>query len=53
MDFVISLLIEITKPLGNLFSSKNGLVEKNSLLAYFLGGLVVFAFLMFIGYIVI
>lgn len=53
MDFVISLLIEITKPLGNLFSSKNGLVEKNSLLACFFGGLVVLAFLIIIGYIVI
>jgi len=50
MDFVISLLIEITKPVGNLLSSKNGLIEKNSLMASFLGGLLILVILMFIGY---
>lgn len=52
MDYVIALLFEITKPLGNLFSSKNGLIEKNSLAASFLGGAIILAILMMIGHIV-
>lgn len=53
MDFVISLLIEITKPLGNLFSSKNGLIEKYSVLASFLGGLIILVFLMLVVYVMV
>ncbi len=56
MDFIINLIIELFQPIGNLFAKKalpKGMVEENNTMSTFLGGLMVIAALIILGFLLI
>jgi hypothetical protein len=56
MDFIVNIIIELFQPIGNLFAKKalpKGMVEENSTMSVFLGGLIVIAALIILGFLLI
>lgn len=56
MDFIINIFIELFQPVGNLFAKKalpKGMVEENSTMSAFLGGLIVISALVILGLLLI
>ncbi len=53
MDFIIDIVIEVCKLIGNLFAKfvlPKGMVEEDSILSVFLGSLIVITALMILGF---
>jgi hypothetical protein len=56
MDFIFQLFIELVQPVGNFFAKKmlpKGMIEENSILSIFIGGLLVIATLIVLGFLLI
>lgn len=56
MDFIVNLIIELFQPIGNFFVKNalpKGMVEENSTMSTFLGGLVVIVVLSVSGFLLI
>ena len=52
MDFMIDVFIEFFQPIGNVFVNKilpRGMVEEDSIISVFIGGLIVIISLMVLG----
>lgn len=56
MDYIFQIIIELIQPIGNLFAKRvlpKGLVEEDSTLSVFLGGLIVITILVILGFLLI